>query len=135
EFYFSSVGHIDENNQYVITNPELLKERVDNGDSNAEKLYNAYLSRQDLENGLLSRGYVDYGTCVLKSYLGPIYDLMDGKYAKALAEQMMSDSWKAAGKILKMALKDASKIAGKTVGGAFAIGELAYYAYQCRGEF
>ncbi|WP_170272321.1 hypothetical protein [Clostridium tarantellae] len=47
---------------------------------------------------------------------------------------MASDSWRAAGKILQMALSEASKLAGKTVSGAFAVAELAYYAYQCKGE-
>lgn len=37
EFYFSKVGHLDENNNYVITNPELLKERVNSGDKSAKK--------------------------------------------------------------------------------------------------
>ncbi|HII4440539.1 hypothetical protein P5F04_08255 [Clostridium perfringens] len=134
EFYFSKVGHLDENNNYVITNPELLKERANSGDKGAKKLYTAYIQKQYNYTGIRPRSYFEFGKCILYSYLGPIYELMDGKFAQALGAQVASDSWRAAGTILKMALSEASKIAGKTVGGAFAVAELAYYAYTCRGK-
>lgn len=134
EFYFSKVGHLDKNKNYIITNPELLKERANNGDKEARKLYSAYVTKKYNNLGIMPRSYTEFGKCVLYSYLGPIYELMDGRFADALAAQLASDSWRAAGKILKMALSEASKLAGRTVGGAFAIAELAYYAYSCRDK-
>ena len=135
KFYFSEVGYLDKNGKYIITNPSILKERADRGDEQANKLYLAYYFKEVKKVDEFNKnGYLDFGKCILYKYLGPVYELMDGKFAEALASQVASDSWRAAGKILKMAISEASKIAGRTIGGAFTVAELAYYAYTCRDE-
>ncbi len=127
EFYFGEVGEINENGEYIITNPDLLED-VSNNDQYAKELYDSYLSSKQIH--LYSKK--EFANCVVEDQLAWLFDALDGKILQALGEAMATHAWNTAGKILSTALSYAGKAAGASVSIAFTAGSLAVSAYQCR---
>jgi hypothetical protein len=130
EFYFSEVGYLDENNNYHVTNPELLEEKAKINES-AKALYEA--SRQ--QKMVQPYGIKEGVSCVVGDQYGWVLDLMDGEYLDAIAAQLANGAYNAAAKILKEALLLVSKKAGNAVVPVFTVADWAVSLYKCRGSF
>lgn len=128
KFYFDEIGHIEETGDYVITNPELLKQKANSGDIYANEILKEYNYR----NQISTRSAKDVLYCAVKDQYSWAVDLLSGKTLDALAHALASGAWTAAGKILSVAIKQASKLAGKAVGWAYTGASIAYSVYKCR---
>ncbi|MBP3039295.1 hypothetical protein J9303_07280 [Bacillaceae bacterium Marseille-Q3522] len=68
QFYFETVGEFNENGEYVIKNEQLLRKRIEEGDSNAYKLYE--LSKLKYESSYGTNGAYEFGKCVVNKFIG-----------------------------------------------------------------
>lgn len=126
KFYFEEVGHFNEDNEYIVTNPELLEDRIENGDEVAKDLYDLYLANREIQ----PYGAVDYGKCIIRDYFGMWVDLFNGNLFDLFVGHIKDQAWGAAAKIVL-------KVAGKSTSNAntlAAAAQLAVSAYNCRGS-
>lgn len=126
KFYFEEVGHFNEDNEYIVTNPELLEDRIEDGDEVAKDLYELYLANREIQ----PYGSVDYGKCIIRDYFGMWVDLFNGNLFDLFVGYVKDKAWFAAAKIVL-------KVAGKSTGyanAASAAAQLAVSAYNCRGS-
>lgn len=98
EFYFEKIGTVQENGTYVITNIALLEERVNQGDTYAKNLYNAYLVPTTRSAG-------SYAKCVLVSvspvsYLNDVMAALEAFTGKGVGEALKSLGAMGAAKII-----------------------------------
>lgn len=129
EFYFSEVGYLDENNEYHVTNSELLEGKISD-DESASLLYQA-----GQQNNIQVYGVKEGITCVIGDQYGWVLDLMDGNYLNAIASQLGSGAYRAAAEILEQALLLVSKKVGSKVVPVMNAADWAVSLYKCRGEF
>ncbi|MCI5971463.1 MAG: hypothetical protein MRZ08_00350 [Anaerococcus sp.] len=124
KFYFEDVGYLDKDGNYYITNNLLLEERANTGDENAKVLLELYFERQNRSAG-------DFAVCIAKDYLGVYIDLLNGNGWNAFVGYVNGELWEEAAKIIL-------SILGKSVSKANVVataGQLAWAAYNCRGEW
>lgn len=126
KFYFEEVGHFNEDNEYIVTNPELLEDRIENGDEVATDLYELYLANQEIQ----PYGAVSYGKCILRDYFGVYVDLINGNLFNSFVGYVQDKAWTAAAKILVKLTGALGSNANLIVVG----GQIAVPAYNCRGE-
>lgn len=133
EFYFSEVGYLDENNEYHVTNPELLEEKINEGNEAADTLYSK--ASKNLEPTITTYGSKDFFGCVLGDQFAWVVEMIDGNTLNALASAMQSHAWNTAASILATALAQVSKVAGASVSIGFTVASLAISAYSCRNTW
>lgn len=125
KFYFEEVGHFNEDNEYIVTNPELLEDRIEDGDEVAKDLYELYLANREIQ----PYGAADYGKCIIRDYFGMWVDLFSGNLFNLFVGHVKDQAWLAAAKIVL-------KVSGKSAGYSNAVSaaaQLAVSAYNCRG--
>ncbi|HFU4001531.1 TPA: hypothetical protein ACGO3D_001659 [Streptococcus suis] len=124
EFYFNDVGKLDLNGNYKITNPKLLKQKALSGDEIAQELYNSYFEK------VYYRSASDFGMCIIKDYLSPFIDIINGRYWNGFIGAIKSEAWDQAAILL---LKVVGK--GTTRSNILSLaGQLAWAAYNCRSK-
>lgn len=124
KFYFEDVGYLDKDGNYYISNSSLLEDRANQGDENAKFLLDLYFERQN-------RSAKDFAVCIAKDYLGVYIDLLNGNGWNAFVGYVNGELWEEAAKIIL-------SIVGKSVSKANVVataGQLAWAAYNCRGEW
>ena len=131
KFYFEEVGYLNEENEYIVTNPELLEKRIENGDEVAKDLYELNLAyTSDYGDEYQTYGQIDYGYCILRDYFGVYADLISGKLIDSFVGYVQGKAWSAAAKLL---IKATGAVASKA-NIVIMAGQIAVAAYNCRGE-
>ncbi|MGK9326705.1 hypothetical protein [Aerococcus urinaeequi] len=131
EFYFSKVGYLDENNNYHVTNPELLEEKAKT-DESAALLYEQYNTSTEVAT---TRSAGSFVKCIIGDQFSWAIDMINGNTLNSIANLLKTGAWEAASNILSTALKQVSAAAGKSVSVAFSAASLALSAYSCRNEW
>ncbi|WP_127849908.1 hypothetical protein [Lacticaseibacillus hulanensis] len=139
-FYFHEVGYIDDNNNYVITNINPLRERALNGDESSQAIVETY-EQQTFGEG--EKGSVAYLTCIALNSIPGIGEVASfASLIKAYTKSNLALGKgtvgayaiaKALGKIVVKMGSAASKILAKT-SVAGIIGSVVVSMVTCRNE-
>lgn len=125
EFYFSEVGHIDGNGNYIITNTQLLQEKANQGDETANAVLQS-ISQSTIQ----PTSWQDYAQCILFEHFGTQIDLLTGDLLDAFISELQSQAWVQAAEIVLKAI-------GNTATNANAVAlsvQLAIAASTCNSE-
>jgi len=133
ELYFGKIGRLDEDGNYQIVNPELLKEEANTDNKEAQALYQMYLENEG--ESVQPFGVGDFVSCTLQDNFSWAINLINGNTLVGLTEALASGAWSTAGNILATALAQASAVAGRSINIAFATASLAVSAYNCRSAW
>lgn len=114
EVYFSEVGHLNNNNEYVISDQESFISKV----------------KSDGFDMYQTRGAKEFGICILKDQVGPYLDLLSGDIIGSIANYLKGEAWDEAARLI---LKYVGLTGKKLNAGVLAAG-LAASAFGCRGE-
>ena len=128
KLYFDEIGEINQDGNYVVKNPELLKERAESGDEDAKNLYELYILKQN-------RSVKDGLYCVFDDQYGWIVDLFNGRTLEAIGGYIKDKAWDKAAEIIAPVVAKALKTTTKNVNFAITGVSLAISIYNCRGEF
>lgn len=125
EFYFKEIGKINQNGEYQIVNPQVLRSKALGGDETAKDLYGSYVER------VYTRSASDFGMCIVKEYFSPFIDIVNGRSWSAFVGYLKAEAWDQAAILLL-------KVAGKSTTKANIVslaGQIAWAAYKCRSKW
>lgn len=128
QFYFDEIGQFDQNDNYVITNPEALQKLVDQGDTLAQRVQEIYFA-ESAELGVLSP--VNFAKCVAGKFADSYGSIARAFLKGEIFDLIKTKNWSKAAKLMFNVLK----AAGKSVSAASLAVEAGVYGWQCRGKW
>lgn len=132
KFYFNEVGHLNENNQYVIHDIQKLRDRANTGDPTATALLKEVEAEIAGSKNVSQRSVKDFAGCVLMDTFGLEISILSGDLYNTLVEYIKNQWWDA---VAEVVIKDILKQTAKKANIVTQAAQLAISAFKCRGKY